>query len=68
MFITLSSLGTVLGQTTVFCWFGSWSIYSKSSIFSWIIRNYIPSLFIIGLFRNNRAMVVMVFNNISVSA
>jgi len=39
MLNTLSSLGTVLGQTTVFCWFGAWSIYSKSSVCSWIIRN-----------------------------
>ena len=45
MFNTLSSLGTVLGQTTVFGWFGTWAIYTKSSVCSWIIRNYIISLF-----------------------
>ena len=45
MYNTLSSLGTVLGQTTVFCWFGTRSIYSKSSVCSWIIRNYIISLY-----------------------
>ena len=45
MFDNVSSLGTVLGQTTVFGWFGTWAIYAKSSVCSWIIPNYIISLF-----------------------
>ena len=45
MFDNVSSLGTVLGQTTVFGWFGTWAIYAKSSVCSWIIRNYIISQF-----------------------
>ena len=45
MFDNVSSLGTVLGQTTVFGWFGTWAIYAKSSVCSWIIRNYVISLF-----------------------
>jgi hypothetical protein len=45
MFDNVSSLGTVLGQTTVFGWLGTWAIYAKSSVCSWIIRNYIISQF-----------------------
>ena len=45
MFDNVSSLGTVLCQTTAFGWFGTWAIYAKSSVCSWIIRNYIISLF-----------------------
>ena len=70
MFNKLSSLGTVLGQNTVYCWFGTWSIYWKSSVWSWIIRNYILSLFRIVLSRRNGGVVVMMlnatFNNVSV--